>query len=95
MVSITETGKFLLFSDGMKNKIHVMSLDGSQNADLPLSMGDMPLALDYDPISSTIYWTEKKPPTVKKAKLDGSSHRTLKVLAPSQFNLSRTIFFVA
>ena len=65
---------FLLFVDGPQGKLFQMALTGSTVLELPVSSKPQnPVAVDFDPVTQSVYWTDIESRTVRRATLNGSN----------------------
>ena len=76
---------FLLFVDGPQGKLFQMALNGTTVLELPVSSKPQnPVAVDFDPLTRTVYWTDIESRTVRRAALNGSNQETFLQLQPGE-----------
>lgn len=78
---------FLLFVDGPQGKLFQMALNGTTVLELPVSSKPQnPVAVDFDPLTRTVYWTDIESRTVRRATLNGSHQEIFLQLQPGEFS---------
>ena len=78
---------FLLFVDGPQGKLFQMALNGTTVLELPASSKPQnPVAVDFDPVTSTVYWTDIESRTIRRAALNGSNQEIFLQLQPGKFS---------
>jgi len=76
---------FLLFVDGPQGKLFQMALNGTTVLELPASSKPQnPVAVDFDPETQTIYWTDIESRTIRRADINGSNREIFLQLQPGQ-----------
>ena len=76
---------FLLFVDGPQGKLFQMALNGTTVVELPASSKPQnPVAVDFDPLTQTVYWTDIESRTVRRADLNGSNQEIFLQLQPGE-----------
>jgi len=81
---------FLLFVDGPQGKLFQMALNGTTVLELPASSKPQnPVAVDFDPVTSTVYWTDIESRTIRRAALNGSNQEIFLQLQPGKFSWLR------
>jgi len=74
---------FLLFVDGPQGKLFQMALNGTTVLELPVSSPPQnPVAVDFDPLTQTVYWTDIESRTVRRAAINGSNQEIFLQLQP-------------
>jgi len=81
---------FLLFVDGPQGKLFQMALNGTTVLELPAaSKPQNPVAVDFDPETQTIYWTDIESRTIRRADINGSNSKIFLRLQPGNISLER------
>lgn len=75
---------FVLVADAYQKQIFQVGIYESRISAVSLSEHFRPIALDYDPIRQTIYWTDNEAKTLKRADLDGGAEITIRLLTQSE-----------
>ncbi len=75
---------FLLFSDTYQKEIYQMDATTGQFVALPLPSHDNPIAVDYDPGDSKVYWSDVSARVLKRAHLNGSREEVMYRLPPGK-----------
>lgn len=67
--------EFLLFADSTKKKIYLINIDNQHSQVVPLELGNLqePEALDFDPQTHSIYWSDLQFRQIVRANPDGKS----------------------
>jgi len=74
---------FLLFVDGPQGKLFQMALNGTTVLELPAAgKPQNPVAIDFDPMTNTVYWTDIESRTIRRAALNGSNKEIFLQLQP-------------
>ncbi|KAJ8300514.1 hypothetical protein KUTeg_022033 [Tegillarca granosa] len=73
---------FLLITDTTNKVIYRMQRSSGSYVVIPLQHHDNPIAIDYDPQTTTIYWTDVGSKQIRSATLDGNSEMTIRQLGP-------------
>ena len=84
---------FLIAGSSQGPGIYRMDIETRSNYPIPV-LGSLftPIALDYDPVDSTIYWTEVGTLSeVRACNLDGSNLRTLLDAGQGQYQASNCL----
>jgi len=81
---------FLLFVDGPQGKLFQMALNGTTVLELPASSKPQnPVAVDFDPVTQTVYWTDIESRTIRRAAINGSNREIFLQLQPGEFRRQR------
>eukprot|EP00058_Branchiostoma_floridae_P026652 XP_002612143.1 hypothetical protein BRAFLDRAFT_88882 [Branchiostoma floridae] len=68
---------FLLVADRDEETIFQVDITSGSKVTLPLVGVGMPVALDYDPLTDYVYWSDKRNKEIKRARRDGSGMETI------------------
>eukprot|EP00058_Branchiostoma_floridae_P001847 XP_002587335.1 hypothetical protein BRAFLDRAFT_100531 [Branchiostoma floridae] len=68
---------FLLVADSEENAILQVDITSGSKVTLPLVGVGQPVALDYDPITDYVYWSDSGNCNIKRARRDGSGMETI------------------
>jgi len=78
---------FLLFVDGPQGKLFQMALNGTAVLELPASSKPQnPVAVDFDPVTKSVYWTDIESRTIRRAALNGSNKEIFLQLQSGKFS---------
>lgn len=86
----TTPDDFLLITDTTNKVIYRMQRRTGSYVVIPLQHHDNPIAIDYDPQTTTIYWTDVGSKQIRSATLDGNSETTIRQLGPSMYTFKHT-----
>ena len=64
-------------TDKLNGSIWTGPIDTLQLAPVPLQDVKQPLAVDYDPVESMVYWTDVELQTISRAFLDGTGQEVV------------------
>lgn len=67
--------EFLLFADSTRKKIYLINIDNQHSEIVPLELDNLqePEALDFDPQTHSIYWSDLQLRQIARANPDGKS----------------------
>ena len=76
---------FLLVTDSAAGAIYQIGRDGGHVTELDLNVASqVPVAVDYDPDSGLMYWTDINSHAIRTSKLDGSDSKILVQMSTSE-----------
>ncbi|KAI8485124.1 hypothetical protein Bbelb_370490 [Branchiostoma belcheri] len=68
---------FLLVADKNEEIILQVNITSGSNATLPLGDVGQPYALDYDPLTDYVYWSDTRNDKIHRARRDGSGRESI------------------
>ena len=90
------TDNFLLMTDSYRKEIYQMDLATGDVRAIPvLTDHDNPIAVDYDPQTSTVYWTDVSSKDIRSARLDGSDDSLVRTLNSGPYHSYLIVLFLS
>ena len=93
-VSAMVRDNFLLVTDSRHKAIYQIDLLAGSAWKIPLPHVKNPVAVEFDPVESKIYWTDVSDKVIKRSNLDGTQEQVVKSLQSRKYLTEKLLYQV-